>query len=364
MGFEKLISRGSKDPETLLQPIAKEAGLETLPTISLDFGPDSELDEKTMAELKKMCAAFGTTTVIMRTGTDGPGDFYGQVDTFITEPEVSFDLLPSFFEHLKHKMFNTDQGPSYVEHLAAYAENEGTQFSPRKIRLHLSPFLRGNILMETQHPTQPTNLAALVNGRIVHSSGGPSNAEIMPKIEETGLFPKDIALQLEAIKHRGKYYLLQLRYFAHKRKAQWQIQNKVNDSISKTFTGVSVMGVTPEDGVVLPLASNTEWFQDYNRFASPKAFTQTKDLAQTPYALVSSGLNRPFEGQNFSKLSQTQGFVSYTRDLTHDNFRWAQAALRHKNGFTLTRAEINSDSNVVKDLRFFCDGQSAYMARA
>jgi hypothetical protein len=165
----------------------------------------------------------------------------------------------------------------------------------------------------------------------------------------------------------GKFYLVQVRKFADVKVADWQVPTEgegvlVDGNALEYFDfGTRVFGVTPTEGIVLPVATGRFcrqiMLQNLNRDA--------------PYILAPENIHNRLEIHDFPL--HVRGYIPIERSgahtktaMPHNNTKIVQYLLR-QHGIAILMGEDNRDLAELlygaSEVRIFSDGRSARIVR-
>lgn len=158
-----------------------------------------------------------------------------------------------------------------------YTRKEGSPYNPDEALIAFSPHLRGDRWTVTEHPHEKRivfvdrSYPIFDGGEWIHrpytfedsrildslfeTTGGAKTAyEVSRRVREAillhGILPEGDALQYEMIESPQGMKVVQVRKFADYRESDW----KLDEDAATTDISDRVFGITPPEGIVLPVA--------------------------------------------------------------------------------------------------------------
>jgi len=242
-----------------------EGGRDVVPPFEL-LDPGQRFSWGTRRSVWAACRDADADRVIIRTSEQS--DWKGMVDTMptVTCEKGSLSIMMAIAKVRKQ---------CEDQKLLRYAENEGNEYDPGRVTVSIAPYFpatgQSPRILATQHPSvEGVNLIDVIvpssafldwpenhsydfdeKNNLAHVYFGTSQQSYAAKalalsriIESTGELPKDEAFQFEGGIVKGNPMLFQIRQFADRRKADFQLDQARNSQLRD-------FGVTPKEGVVL-----------------------------------------------------------------------------------------------------------------
>ncbi|OGJ47565.1 hypothetical protein A2344_02430 [Candidatus Peregrinibacteria bacterium RIFOXYB12_FULL_41_12] len=283
--------------------------------------------------VKAACKEVGSDRVIIRTSE--PTDFQGMVDAMPTRVVdaggwFSRGRIAKVIEQVRQRCAHPD--------VLRYAEVEGFGYDPKRVSVSVTPFSGYPHGLVTEHPNQDGvrlvdqftpygdsdtafdhNAADFLDDELVYKyrcdRGFKRFLPVQKWLRESGVLDSNIAYQFECGSGGRNPILFQVREFARRASANFEVDGRSNIRIRRVF------GVTPEDGVLVDVSHGRKVPNDAGD--------------DQLFALV--------VGYNSSLLEMHQvadpriaGYFGGGRSnsaLSHQTTRFVQAALRHEHGF-------------------------------
>ena len=286
--------------------------------------------------VKAACKEVGSDRVIVRTSE--PTDFQGMVDAMPTEVVemgwFSRGRIAKVIEQVRQRCTHPD--------VLKYAEVEGFGYDPQRVTVSVTPFSGYPHGLVTEHPNQDgvrlvdewepyggnfgdKNVSAdFVNGNMAYAYMGQYNFKkylaVQEWIRESGVLDSDMAYQFECGSGQSNPVLFQVREFAKRAKANFEVAHSRSGNIHRVF------GITPEEGIEVVVARERSRRMLYENVLPEISDTQPFILApdQTHSRLL------------IDEIPDRRMLGYTTKDkpaLSHQATRFVQAALRHRHGF-------------------------------